>query len=88
MNCFVTFLYSTYWLLHVRRIKEYYKSVHIVGHFYQLYYYCFLEFIINVMDLDTQYVGNSLRTALTFVKYVGCFQDTFIQRLYKEIYTF
>ena len=31
------------------------------------------------MDLDTQYLGNSLPTVLTFVKYVGCFQDTVFQ---------
>ena len=34
---------------------------------------------INVMDLDTQYLGDSLHTVLTFVKYVGCFQDNVFQ---------
>jgi len=28
---------------------------------------------------DTQYLGNSLPTMLTFVKYVGCFKDTLFQ---------
>jgi len=31
------------------------------------------------MDLNTQYLGSSQITVLTFVKYVICFQDTVYQ---------